>query len=410
MLPRRREASTRNRNGDPVMAANLVSNTPELISACRRLRAADYVAVDTEFIRDNTYWPRLCLVQVADEAGAIAIDPLGKDLDLKPFLELLTDESVLKVFHAARQDVEIFHLLGAMPAPLFDTQLAAMVCGFGDAAGYETLVKRLLGHAVDKSSRLSDWSRRPLSERQIRYALDDVVHLRGVYAELARRLRDSGRERWLAEELALLTDPETYANPPEEAWRRIRSRSAKPRHMAVLRELAAWRERAAQARDRPRNRVLRDEALAEIAAHPPRSAADLKRMRGLPKGLPTRADGETIARIVADVMALPEGDLPKPEARSRPNKGKAPLVELLKVLLKAKCEEHGVAPKLVATGDDLERIAAGDKHGIPSLTGWRRGLFGEDALRLTRGEVALTADSRGIRLIGAAPPDGGGPA
>ena len=406
MLAPRRETSTR-RNSDPIMAANLVTRTPELASACRRLRAADYIAVDTEFIRDNTYWPRLCLVQVASEDEEIAIDPLGGDLDLKPFLELLTDENVLKVFHAARQDIEIFHLLGAMPAPLFDTQLAAMVCGFGDAAGYETLVKRLLGHAIDKSSRLSDWSRRPLTERQLRYALDDVVHLRGVYAELARRLRKSGRERWLAEELALLTDPETYANPPEEAWRRIRSRSAKPRHMAILRELAAWRERAARSRNRPRNRVLRDEALAEIAAHPPKNATDLTRMRGSPKGLATRADGETIARIVSEVMSMPDEALPKPEARPRQNRGRGPLVELLKVLLKAKCEEHGVAQKLVATVDDLERIAAGGERGVPPLTGWRREVFGEDALRLTRGEVALTADSSGIRLIGSAPPDGG---
>lgn len=389
------------------MAVNLVTRTPELAAACRRLRAADYVAVDTEFMRDNTYWPRLCLVQVAGEDEEFAIDPLGDDLDLRPFLELLTDESVLKVFHAARQDVEIFHLLGAMPAPLFDTQLAAMVCGFGDAAGYETLVKRLLGHAIDKSSRLSDWSRRPLTEQQLRYALDDVVHLRGVYAELARRLRESGRERWLAEELALLTDPETYENPPEEAWRRIKSRSAKPRHMAILRELAAWRERAAQARDRPRNRVLRDEALAEIAAHPPRNATDLTRMRGSPKGLATRADGETIARIVSEVMSIPDGELPRPEVRSRPNRSKGPVIELLKVLLKAKCEKHGVAQKLVATTDDLERIAAGDERGVSPLTGWRREIFGEDALRLTRGEIALTADSSGVRLIGAAPPDGG---
>ncbi len=394
-------------NPSMLPAMNVVTATPDLVSACRRLRDAGYIAVDTEFIRDNTYWPRLCLIQVAGEDEAFAIDPLGGDLDLQPFLEILTDGNVLKVFHAARQDIEIFHRLGeTMPAPLFDTQLAAMVCGFGDSVGYETLVQRLLGRTVDKSHRLSDWSRRPLTRQQIRYALDDVIHLRGVYSELDRRLRESGRERWLVEEIAALTDPDTYDTPPEEAWKRIKSRGGKRRQLAVLRELAAWRERQARARNVPRNRVLRDEALSEIAAHPPRSAADLKRLRFPRRGLAEHADGLAIVGIVSDVMSMPEDELPAPPARRRPGKGKGPLVDLLKVLLKAKCEEHGVAQKLVATADDLERIAAVGEDGIPPLTGWRREIFGRDALRLKRGEVALTADSNGIRLIGTDPDRG----
>ena len=397
-------ASDTGMSKDIDLVMNVVTRTSDLVSACQRLRGVDYITVDTEFIRDNTYWPQICLIQVASEDEAIAIDPLSRDLELKPFLEILTDENVLKVFHAARQDVEIFYQLGeAMPAPLFDTQLAAMVCGFGDAVGYDTLVQRLLGHTIDKSSRLSNWSRRPLTRRQIQYALDDVVHLRDVYTELERRVRESGREQWLAEELAVLINPNTYVNLPEEAWRRLRSRNAKPRHMAMLREIAAWREREAQSRNIPRNRILRDQALTEIAAHPPKNTADLQRLRNFPRGAATQANGQAILRIVSQVMSMPEEALPRPQARSRPNKGKGPIVDLLKVLLKAKCEEHGVAQKLVATVDDLERIAAGGEREIPPLTGWRHEIFGKDALRLKRGEVALTADSNGVRLIGTDP-------
>lgn len=379
---------------------NLVTRTPDLISACNRLLEVDYITVDTEFIRDNTYWPKVCLIQVASQHEVIAIDPLSQDLKLQPFLDLMKNSSVIKVFHAARQDVEIFFHLGqAIPTPLFDTQLAAMVCGFGDSVGYDTLVQRLLGHAIDKSSRLSDWSRRPLTEHQINYALDDVVHLRDVYNELISRIQKSGREEWLAEELSVLTNPKTYINSPDDAWRRIKMRSTKPRYVAILREIAAWREREAQSRNLPRNRVLRDEALSEIAAHPPRKLDDLKHLRSFSKGLAIQSDGENIIEIVSAVMKVPTEELPEPEIKPRPNKGKGPIVDLLKVLLKAKCEEHGVAQKLVASVDDLERIAADGKLEIAPLIGWRHKVFGEDALKLKHGELGLAADSHGIRLI-----------
>ena len=382
------------------MVMNLVTRTADLVSACRRFEQAEFITVDTEFIRDNTYWPRLCLVQVASQSESIAIDPIGQELDLDPFLELLTNRNVPKVFHAARQDIEIFFQLGGIiPTPLFDTQLAAMVCGFGDSVGYDTLVRQLLGFNVDKSSRLSDWSRRPLTERQIAYALDDVVHLLDVYVELKRRVQKSNREQWLAEELAVLTNPQTYINLPEEAWRRIKSRSHNRRYLAILRDLAAWREREAQSRDVPRNRVLRDEALVEIAAHPPASTQDLKHFRIFPKGLANQADGTSIIEMVAKVLATPEQDLPKPEPRSNQYRAKGPIVDLLKVLLKAKCEEHDVAQKLVASVEDLEHIVADGEADIPALVGWRHEVFGEDALKLKRGEIALAADVQGVRLI-----------
>ena len=385
---------------DTDLVMNIVTRTPDLVSACDRLKDVDYITVDTEFIRDNSYWPQVCLIQVASKDEAIAIDPLSQALELEPFMDLMRNSGVLKVFHAARQDIEIFFHLGeAIPTPLFDTQLAAMVCGFGDSVGYDTLVQRLLGHAIDKSSRLSDWSRRPLTERQINYAIDDVVHLRDVYDELNARVQESGREQWLAEELAVLTNPKTYINSPQDAWRRIKMRSTKPRHVAILREVAAWRERQAQSRNLPRNRVLRDEALSEIAAHPPQKPADLKHLRNFPKGLATQSDGKDIIEIVSAVMKVPNEELPKPENKPRPTKSKGPVVDLLKVLLKAKCEEHGVAQKLVASVDDLERIAADGDLEIAPLLGWRHEVFGEDALKLRRGELALAADRQGIRLI-----------
>lgn len=379
---------------------NVVTRTTDLVSACNRLLDVEYITVDTEFIRDNSYWPQVCLIQVASEDEIIAIDPLSQELELQPFFDLMKNTGVLKVLHAARQDVEIFFHLGkVIPTPLFDTQLAAMVCGFGDSVGYDTLVQRLLGYTIDKSSRLSDWSRRPLTERQINYALDDVVHLRDVYKELKSRVQQSGREQWLSEELSILTNPNTYINSPDDAWRRIKMRSTKPRHIAILREVAAWRERKAQLRNLPRNRVLRDEALSEIAAHPPQRLDDLKNLRNFPKNLAMQSVGKDIIEIISAVMKVPTEELPKPETKPRPNKGKSPVVDLLKVLLKAKCAEHGVAQKLVASVDDLERIAADGALENAALIGWRHEVFGEDALKLKHGEIALAADSKGIRLI-----------
>ena len=378
----------------------VIAETAPLAALCSRLSKARFIAVDTEFMRERTYWPKLCLVQVAGGEDAAIVDPLAEGLDLGPFLELLAAPGVLKVFHAARQDIEIFYnITGAVPAPLFDTQIAAMVCGFGDAAAYETLVAKLAGERLDKASRFTDWARRPLSERQLRYALDDVVHLRTVYAKLAQRIEESGRGDWLDSEMASLSDPALYAAAPEEAWRRIKLRGPNRRALGILREIAAWREAEAQTRDMPRNHVLRDQALAEIATHPPENAAALARIRGLPRGFAERARGAALLEAVARGLSAPEDALP-PRMDGKPLPSRlGPLVQLLKVLLKAKAESHGVAQKLLASTADLERIAAEEAADVPALGGWRRELFGADALALKRGSHALAVRDGGVALV-----------
>ncbi len=381
---------------------SVISSSAELADLCGRLAQAPFVTVDTEFIRESTFWPRLCLVQVAapEPADAVAIDALAEGLELGPLLELMAAPGVLKVFHSARQDIEIFYQLsGRVPAPLFDTQLAAMVCGFGDSAAYETLVKKLVGKQVDKASRFTDWARRPLSERQIRYALGDVTHLRGIYEKLAARLAETGRSHWLDDEMALLSDPLIYQMPPEAAWQRIKTRSTNPRMLGILREAAGWRESEAQRRDVPRNRVVRDEALLEIAAHPPADPNELKRIRAFPRGLAEGAAGAQLLQAVARGKALSEDQLPRRERPPQLPRGAGPLVDLLKVLLKMKCEEHGVAQKLVVNSSDLERIAIDDEAPVAALAGWRREVFGADALRLKRGELALGAVGNGICAV-----------
>ena len=379
---------------------DVIVETAALAALCRRLSGARFIAVDTEFMRERTYWPKLCLVQVAGGEDAAIIDPLAGDLDLGPFLELLAAPRILKVFHAARQDIEIFYqLTGAVPAPLFDTQIAAMVCGFGDAAAYETLVAKFARVSLDKASRFTDWARRPLSERQLRYALDDVVHLTTVYGKLAQGLERNGRAGWLDEEMAGLSDPAIYAAEPGEAWRRIKIRGSNPRVLGVLREVAAWRETEAQDRDMPRNHVVRDQALVEIATHPPRDAAALARIRGLPRGFAERARGAALVAAVARGLAIPEAALPR-RAGAKPLPSRlGPLVQLLKVLLKAKAESHGVAQKLLANTEDIERIAAQDDADVPALRGWRCELFGADALALKRGTHALAVANGGIELV-----------
>ncbi len=367
---------------------------------CRRLAKACYVTVDTEFIRERTYWPKLCLLQMAGPDETAAIDPLAKGMDLSPVCELLRNPEVLKVFHAARQDIEIFYdLSGAIPAPLFDTQVAAMVCGFGEAVAYETLVAKLARAHIDKSVRFTDWAHRPLSKSQIDYALADVVHLRTVYEELRRRLEESGRASWLDEEMAILTDPGTYKLDPKEAWHRIKTRSHNRRLLALLRELTAWREIEAQARDVPRNRVLRDGALLEIAAHAPDSKQELARCRSVSHGLAHGPAGTAILEAVARGAAIPQGECPEAPPRTEVAGGLKPVVELLKVLLKMKCEDYDVAQKLVASGADLEMLAADDEAPIAALHGWRREVFGEDALALKRGRLALTVRGRRVKLV-----------
>jgi ribonuclease D len=379
----------------------LIADSAQLAEFCARVSQADFITVDTEFMRERTYWPQLCLVQVAGPEEVAAIDPLATGIDLRPLLDLLYDEGILKVFHAARQDIEIFfHMTGRIPAPLFDTQVAAMVCGYGDSVSYETLAAQLAGARIDKSVRFTDWSARPLTERQISYALADVTHLRKVYAGLAKRLMASGRAHWLQEEMATLLEPGTYRLDPSEAWRRLKPRAgSKPRLLAILREVAAWREREAQRRDIPRNRVIRDETIMDIAAHAPSTVEDIARLRGLSKSLAEGRMGQDILVAVAKGAATPESEAPTlPPAIEMPG-GLGPVVELLKVLLKMKCERQQVAQKLVASSSDLERIAADDDADVAAMHGWRREVFGEDALALKHGRLALTMKGKRIVIM-----------
>jgi ribonuclease D len=378
----------------------LLADSAAVAGFCDRQAGADFIAVDTEFMRERTYWSRLCLLQIAGPTEAVAIDTLAPGLDLAPVVALFDNPAVLKVFHAARQDIEIFvHLTGRVPAPLFDTQVAAMVCGFGDAVSYETLAAKLAGARIDKSSRFTDWSRRPLSERQLHYALSDVTHLRLAYEKLKQRLERSDRTPWLSEEMAILTDTATYRAEPRQMWRRLKVRSSNRRLLSVLRELAAWRENEAQTRDLPRGHVLRDEALLEIASHMPRNVEDLAQTRGLGRGLAVGAQGAAILAAVECGLAVPESEWPEPVQRPDLPSGLAPLTDLLRVLLKTKCEAAGVAQRLVASGDDLQLIAADDAASVPALHGWRHGLFGADALALKHGRLSLTVAEGSVRIV-----------
>jgi len=387
----------------------LITRTEDLAEACARLGAAPFVAVDTEFMREQTFWPKLCLIQMAADGTEVLIDSLSPELDLAPFFELMMNERVLKVFHSARQDIEIVHhLAGVVPHPIFDTQVAAMVCGFGEAVSYAMLVKRLLNCNLDKSSRFTDWSRRPLLERQLTYALGDVVHLRDLYPKLKDQLDRSERESWLNEEMAVLTDPTTYQLHPEQAWRRLKMRVKTPKALALLMELAAWREREAQSQDVPRSRILKDEALYDIASQAPRTAEDLGSLRTLHNGFARSSRGravlETVARgLQRDMKTVPpieRGEPMPPEAQA--------VVDLLRVLLKATAGRHGVAPKLIATSDELEAIARSDDADVPVLRGWRRKLFGDDALALKRGELALAISQGEVAVLPADPARGRG--
>ena len=375
----------------------LITATRELAELCEELASEPFVTLDTEFMRDRTYYPQLCLIQVAGEQRHAAIDPLAPTLDLAPLFGLLADPSVVKVFHAARQDIEIFHqLTGQIPQPLFDTQLAAMVCGYGEEVGYETLVAQIAKARIDKSSRFTDWSRRPLSARQLDYAIDDVVHLRVIYRRLEEQLERTGRSQWVAQELAELTDPATYQQPPEEAWRRIKVRSRDPRFLAIVRALASWREREAQRRDLPRNRVLRDDLLMEVAANHPTSVEQLAKLKRISLD---RASAAGVVAAIQDALALPETALPRLPPPVKLPRGIGPLVELLRVLLKLQCEEHHVAQRLVATTSDLEAIAAFEAPDVAALKGWRLEVFGRAALALKRGEIGLALVEGKLALV-----------
>ncbi len=369
---------------------NLITRTDELAEACARLGSVPFIAVDTEFMREQTFWPRLCLIQIAADGQELLIDSLAPGIDLTPFFELMVNERVMKVFHSARQDVEIVHHLArVIPHPLFDTQVAAMVCGFGEAVSYSMLVKRLLNRNLDKTSRFTDWSRRPLSERQLTYALGDVIHLRDLYPKLRSQLDKSERASWLSEEMGVLTDPATYELHPEQAWRRLKMRIKTPKALAVLMELAAWREREAQAQDVPRARILTDEALYDIASQAPRTTDDLGSLRTLHNGFARSMRGRAVLEAVGRGLERDPGSIP-PIERGEPMPPEAQaVVDLLRVLLKAIAGRHGVAPKLIATSDELEEIARTGDTDVPVLRGWRRKLFVEDALALKRGELAL---------------------
>ena len=378
----------------------LITDQRELDGFCARLSTEPYITVDTEFMRERTYWPILCLVQLGGEKEAAAVDALADTIDLKPVYELMASPKILKVFHSARQDMEIFyHLMGRLPAPIFDTQVAAMVCGFGDSVGYQTLARRLAGATIDKASRFADWSHRPLTKRQLDYALADVVHLRPVYRKLEKKLGRNGRAAWLKEEMAVLTDPATYALEPDTAWQRLKTRSNDRRYLAVLRSLAAWREVEAQRRDVPRGRVLRDEQLFDIAAHTPQTTEELARTRGLGRDLARGRIGQAVLKAVEAGLAVPEAERPAPPPKAELPKGLGPVVDLLKVLLKMKSEKQHVAQRLVASTADLERIAADDHAPVPALKGWRRKVFGEDALALKHGRLALGIDGKAVTVV-----------
>ncbi len=373
---------------------DLISTTEALASSCSRFAAAPFVTVDTEFMRETTYYSKLCLIQMAGPGlDGVLVDPLAPGMDLAPFFALMADKSVVKVFHSARQDLEIvWNLGGLLPEPLFDTQVAAMVCGYGDSVSYEQLANDLAKARIDKSSRFTDWSRRPLSEAQLAYALSDVTSLVTIYEKLSAELERTGRADWLDDEMAILTSPETYRNDPEKAWMRLAGRMRKPREIAVLMEVAAWREREAQSRDVPRSRVLKDEAVIDVAVSAPRSAEALGRLRSIPNGFERSRPASDILAAVERGLARDPATVPVP-ARGRPRAGgNAATVELLKVLLRAVSENERVAPKVLATVDDLEAIADDDGADVPALRGWRRGLFGEKALALKAGDLALSIE------------------
>jgi len=376
-----------------------ITNTKALIQFCEQISSAPFITVDTEFMRETTYWPKLCLIQAASADHAAIIDPLSKDLDLKPFLDILTDPKILKVFHACRQDIEIFHNLGAMPTPVFDTQVAAMAAGFGDQVAYDSLVRQVIRTEIDKGSRFTDWSRRPLSDQQLHYALGDVTHLAKVYPKLVEKLRAQKRYEWVAAEMVDLTNPKLYNTSPDDAWKRLRPRKHSVKYMAVFKEVAAWRERVAQERDQPRGRILKDEGVDEIATQLPLDASAFDRLRSTPKGFGASKFGNELIEVIRQALADPEAYAPRVEKAAPPVQVPGSVVELLKVLLKVRCEEEGVAPKLIASVSELEKIALDEEADVPSLQGWRRKVFGEDALRLKRGELALVLNGTRVELV-----------
>ncbi|HCD83257.1 MAG TPA: ribonuclease D [Agrobacterium sp.] len=379
----------------------MIETTAALAEACTELAKSEFITIDTEFLRETTFWPELCLVQMASPTLEVLVDPLAKGLDLTPLFELMANPAVVKVFHAARQDIEIiYHLGGLIPHPIFDTQVAAMVCGFGDSISYDQLVQKIKNVQIDKSSRFTDWSRRPLTEKQLDYALADVTHLRDVYLALKAQLEREGRSLWLTEEMDILESRDTYDMHPDDAWLRLKSRLRKPTELAILKFVAAWREREARSRNVPRSRVLKDDAIFEIAQQQPKDAEALSRLRTIPKGWERSTSGTAIVETVNAALALPKEEMPKAPRHSHAPEGSGAAVELLKVLLKLTADKHGVAAKVIANSEDLDKIASeGEKATVAALTGWRRELFGDVALKLINGEVALRFAGKKVEAV-----------
>ncbi len=374
-----------------------VVQTDDLAAFCAAARSHPFVTIDTEFLRETTYWPKLCLVQLATDEDAIIVDPLAKGISLTPLFELLDDKKVVKVFHAARQDVEIFvNLTGKVPKNLFDTQIAASVCGHGDSAAYDSLVQAIVGEKIDKSSRFTDWSARPLSDKQLTYALADVTHLRDVYKALVAEIERNGRADWVADENRALQSIDTYVVKPSEAWRRIKARLNRPRDLAALKALAEWREKRAQDANQPRGRILKDDGIAELAIQRPKTSAEFDKLRAVPKGFGRSAMGAEIIAVIEAVEAIAKSDLPHLPRRNNGPSPKGPIGDLIRVLLKAVAEREGVAARIIATSDDIDQIVLDDEADVAALKGWRRKVFGEKALAIKQGRLGLAATARGI--------------
>lgn len=376
---------------------NLITRTAELAKFCSEAARFEYVTVDTEFLRETTYWPILCLIQIATRDEAVIVDPMAKGIDLAPFFELMDNSSVVKVFHAARQDIEIFvKLNGAVPHPIFDTQIAASVNGHGDSVSYDNLVQSIVGERLDKSSRFTDWSVRPLSDKQLQYALADVTHLRDVYENLRDELKSNGRSDWMRGEAEILESIDTYLVKPEDAWRKLKLKANKPLDLAAAKALAAWRERKAQETDQPRRRVLKDDAVNELAIQRPTKPEQFERLRAVPRGFGRSASGAEIADLMKQVMQIPPEDLPKMPDRRRGPSPKGAVGDLLRVLLKAVADKEGVAARIIATSDDIDEIVLNDEADVAALRGWRRKIFGDKALAIKHGKIGLAATRKGI--------------
>ena len=378
----------------------LITETSKLIDACERFSRDSFLAIDTEFMRERTYYPQLCLIQIAGKDEAVTVDALATEINLNPILDLMANHKIMKVFHACRQDMEIFFNLNRrIPFPVFDTQIGAMVCGYGESVGYDKLVRQITGVQIDKSSRFTDWSHRPLSKQQLNYALSDVTHLRTVYESLLNQLEKNGRINWLNEEFQNVLNPKTYDIPLDQIWKRLKIKNGRPKFLILVRELCAFREKEAQNRNIPRNRVIRDDVLLDIAARSPRSSVDLAKVRSLSTQFAEGRLGKSILRVVAEASNIPESDAPQLEKLNKTKPQKPALIELLKVLLKHKSEDNNVAQKLIASTADLEAIAENDNANVLALSGWRKDVFGDDALLLKSGKIALSAAGDRIRVI-----------